>query len=339
MRIALDAMGGDRAPEEVVRGALAAAPDLGAEICLVGLSERVEPLLRENGRCPDNVSFRAATEVIGMTENPVSAIRRKRDASLAVAIQMARDGEVEAVVSAGNTGALMALSKMRLGTIPGVERPAITAPIPTLAKPALLLDAGANSDCKPEHLVQFAVMASQYAADVMGVQRPRVGLLNIGSEDFKGNELTKEAAVALRELEGPGLNFVGFVEGDQAFAGEVDVVVCDGFVGNVVLKVAEGVGDLLMGLLRQEIARSVRGQVGAVLMRPIFQAVKGRVDYREYGGALLLGLNGVCVKSHGRSDAMAIGNALTVAKRSVESGVIEHIRESCARLAPVPDRA
>jgi glycerol-3-phosphate acyltransferase PlsX len=329
MLIAVDAMGGDLAPQEVVCGALRAAPDLGADVLLVGQAERVEPLLNQNGACPPNVRLRDASEVIDMEENPVRAIRRKRDASMAVAIQTVCDGEAQAVVSAGNTGALTLLSKRKLGMIGGVDRPAIAVTIPTLTGCALLLDAGAITDCKPQHLAQFAVMASQYVADVMGVAQPRVGLLNIGKEDYKGNELTREAA---KVLDGIDLNFIGFVEGDDVFAGELDVVVCDGFVGNVALKVAEGLGDLVVELIRREAGKSMRARLGAMLMQPSFRRIRRQLDYREYGGALLLGLQGVCVKSHGRSDAVAMGNAVTLAKRSVETQVIDHIRESCARL-------
>ncbi len=328
MRIAVDAMGGDLAPGEIVRGVVAAAPRLSAEISLVGREEILHQLLQESGSRPGNVEVHPAAQVIGMTESPVQALRQKRDASMAVAMELVRSGQADAVISAGNTGALMALGKLRLRMLPGVDRPAIAAPIPTRqGGPVLLLDAGANVECKPQQLAQFALMASAYMEDVLGCEQPRVGLLNIGSEAYKGNGVTKEAHELISALD---LNFVGYVEGDQLFEGDVDVIVCDGFVGNVALKVAEGLGDLILELFGQEVQASSRGKLGAMLMRPIFRSIKQQLDYREYGGALLLGVNGVCVKSHGRSDAKAIGNALSVAVKAVENDFIAHLADSCS---------
>jgi glycerol-3-phosphate acyltransferase PlsX len=330
MRIAVDAMGGDHAPAAVVEGAALCAQHADPSICLVGDVAAIEAELAKH-RIPDGrVAIEAAREVIAMHETPSRAVRQKPNSSLAVAVRLAAEGQADAVVSAGNTGAFMALATMELHSIEGIERPAIAAVLPALTGQTVLIDAGANACCKPRMLAQFGVMGSIYAQRVLGVARPRVGLLNIGSEAVKGNETTKAAHALLSGLD---LHFAGNVEGNDIFSGAVDVVVCDGFTGNVALKVAEGISSLLIEILRQELTSGARCRAGAWLAGPALARLRKRGDYAEYGGALLLGVNGVCIIGHGRSGPKAIMNAIDVARRSVDSGIVNAIRRSCESLA------
>lgn len=329
MRVAVDAMGGDHAPDEVVAGAIAAASALGVEIALVGPADRLAPLIGARARGLP-VEIVDAPEVIGMDEPPAMALRRKRRSSVAVALQQVREGKAAAAVSAGNTGAAMGAALITLGRIPAVDRPAIAAILPTLIKsPAILIDVGANVDCKPKHLLQFAVMGAVYARRVLGIAAPRVGILSNGEEATKGNDLTIRAAELLRAS---GLTFVGNVEGREFFSGRADVIVCDGFVGNVVLKFGEGLALGLRQIIRDEL-RGTPGRLLALYLAPLKRrglSLWRRMDYREYGGAPLLGVNGICIVAHGRSNAWAIRNAIRVAAEAAERQIVQPIAAEMA---------
>ena len=328
IRVALDAMGGDRGPAANIEGAVTAARDLGVSVILVGLEEELQRCLRAHDTRGLPISIRHAPEVVEMGESPSIALRRKKHSSIRVGIDMVKRGEAEAFVSAGNTGAVMATALVVLGTLSGVERPAIAVVVPTLTGQALLLDVGANAECKPRHLVEFAIMGNVYARDIMGLGRPRVGLLSIGEEESKGNELTREA---FKDLESEAaIHFVGNVEGRDIFNGNADVIVCDGFTGNVALKMSESVAEFVFQLLRDEVGKGLTGKAGALLLRPAFRRFKRRVDPAETGGAPLLGVNGVCIISHGRSTGKAIRNAIRVAAECAANKVIPHIREGIA---------
>lgn len=324
--IALDAMGGDEAPAETVKGAVLAAQG-GSCVALVGDPDRIRPWLPV--RKLDGLSIVAASSAVDMDEPPAHALRHKRDSSMAVAVRMVADGEAVAAVSAGNSGAFMAFAMTTLDRIPGIDRPAIATTLPTPVGPRIALDVGANVDCKPEHLLQFAVLGSVYAEHALGIKAPKVGLLNIGEEKAKGNDLT-HAAYAL--LEQAPLNFIGFVEGNHIFDGRADVVVCDGFVGNVLLKASEGVAHLLMSELKSAISSSLLAKIGMVFLYPALRTMRHRYDYATYGGALLLGVGGIAVVCHGRSNAKAIANAIKVAEQAARAGVIEAVAQACARL-------
>lgn len=326
--IALDAMGGDAGPAVNVEGAVAAARELGLGVILVGVQEEVRRHLDRHDLSGLPIKVRHASEVVEMEESPSTALRKKKDSSIRVAVDLVRNGDADAVVSAGNTGAVMAITLVVLGPLPGVERPAIAAALPTLAGHAILLDVGANVDCKPRHLVQFAIMGNVYARQALGKARPRVGLLSIGEEETKGNELTKEAFRALEEE--PSIEFIGNVEGVDVFRGHADVVVCDGFTGNVALKIGESVAETIMALIREEVTADLRSRAGALLLKPAFRRLQRRLDYSEIGGAPLLGVNGITIISHGRSSAKAIRNALRVAGDCVRSRVLDNIRDGIA---------
>jgi glycerol-3-phosphate acyltransferase PlsX len=328
VRVALDAMGGDRGAEVNVEGAVMAAREFGTKVILVGKEEEIQRHLRQHETQSLPLTIHHAPEVVEMGESPSIAVRRKKQSSIRIGLDLVKRGEADAFVSAGNTGAVMAISLVVLGPLPGVERPAIAVVVPTLTGRAVLLDAGANVDCKPRHLVQFAIMGNVYARDLLGVLRPRVGLLSIGEEESKGNELTKEAFKELEEE--PSLNFIGNVEGRDVFNGTSDVIVCDGFTGNVALKISESVLDAMFALLREELGRDLRGKAGSFLLLPAFKRFKRRVDPWEYGGAPLLGVSGVSIIGHGRSTGKAIKNAVRTAGECVTNKVIPHIREGIA---------
>lgn len=321
IRIALDAMGGDHAPMEIVRGARDAAHELGVHIILVGHEEKILKEL-DGEEVGEHISIVHAPEVVGMDEHPVSAIRKKKNSSIVVATKLVKEGAAAAVVSAGSTGAQMASSLFILGRISGVDRPAISTLLPTAKGVLVLLDAGANVDCRPQHLKQFAVMGSLYAEKVLGLPSPRVGLVNIGAEETKGNELTLASHKLLQESD---LNFVGNVEGRDLFLGSSDVAVCDGFVGNVILKSAEGLAMMILGMFQHELGR-IEDVIGRERSMHIMGGFKRRMDYAEYGGAPLLGVDGVSVISHGSSRARAIKNAVRVAKETVEQGLVPAIK-------------
>ena len=323
-RIVIDAMGGDHAPDEIVRGAVDAARARLASITLVGDEARIRPLL--GGASELGIEVVHASQVIGMDEAPAAALRAKKDASITVAMRLVKDGKADGVVAAGSTGAAMAAALMVLGRIPGIDRPAIAVVLPTLKGPCVLLDVGANVDAKPSYLAQFGLMGAIYFKAVFKADAPRVGLFNIGEEEGKGNEQAVKAYALLKTM--PGLRFVGNVEGRDLPQGKADVVVCDGFVGNGLLKLAEGMAMLLMGMMREEIARDWRGKLGALLMRPNLKALKRRLDYAEYGGAPLLGVNGVCIIGHGSSKAAGLYHTIRVAREAIDGQAIGAIREA-----------
>jgi glycerol-3-phosphate acyltransferase PlsX len=325
MKIAVDAMGGDNAPLEIVKGSLDAAQEFGVPVILVGDSEKIERELSKYPGDKSGVEVKHASEVVEMGDHPAQAIRRKSDSSIVVAGKLVRSGEAQALVSAGNTGAAMAVATLVIGRIPGIVRPGIASFLPTQKGKTVMLDAGANVDCSVENLMQFALMGNEYAARVMKVEKPRIGLLSIGEEPTKGDELTKATNA---ELAKSGLNFIGNVEGKDVFRGAADVVVCDGFTGNVTLKVAEGMAELILSELSYQIKRSLRAKIGYLFMKPALRNTKGRLDYAEYGGAPLLGVNGVTIIGHGRSDARAIRNAIRAAINAVENDVVECIQTS-----------
>ncbi|MGA1876373.1 MAG: phosphate acyltransferase PlsX [bacterium] len=323
MKIAIDAMGGDKGPGVIIDGAMQAARELGVEVILVGDQDILNSELTHHNLEGLKISIRHAPEVVEMEESASIAIRKKKRSSIRIATELVKTGEAEAIISAGNTGAAMATAKILLGALKGVERPAIATLLPTVKGFALLLDVGANVDCRPRHLLQFAIMGHIYSKNILGVENPKIGLLNIGEEESKGNELTKES---FKTLKNGGLNFIGNVEGKDLYNGEVDVVVCDGFIGNVALKISESVAEMISSHFQQEIKRKFLWKLGYLLMRSCFKNFKKKVDYDEYGGAPLLGINGVCIICHGRSGAKAIKNAIKVAASFIQCNVNHHIQ-------------
>ncbi|NMG34079.1 phosphate acyltransferase PlsX [Azoarcus sp. TTM-91] len=324
--VAIDCMGGDHGPVVTVPAALAflrSHPD--AHAVLVGREEALAPLVSQvASEFGDRLRIRAATEIVEMDEPPANAMRNKKDSSMRVAIDLVKAGEASAAVSAGNTGALMAISRFVLKMLPGIDRPAIATILPTLKGRTYVLDLGANVDCSAEHLLQFGVMGAMLVAAVEHLDRPSVGLLNIGEEEIKGNEVVKQAGELLRTS---GLNFYGNVEGDDIYKGTTDVVVCDGFVGNVALKTSEGLAQMLSTFLRQEFSRNWLTKLMAIVAMPALKGFKFRVDHRRYNGASLLGLRGVVVKSHGSADAYAFEQAIARAAEAAGNRLIERITE------------
>lgn len=324
MRIAVDGMGGDLAPDAVVAGAASAAADFAdLEVIVVGL-ESVRPLVDRH----PGLRFVPATQVVEMDEHPARAVRSKQDSSMSVCARLCRDGEADGWASAGNSGAIMAAALFIQGRVKGVDRPALGSIVPTAADPVYFLDVGANVDCRPEFLVQFAEMGNVYARALLGRDRPRVGLLANGEEASKGDERTQRAHALLREH--GGLDFIGNVEPKDMLAGKADVVVADGFVGNLAIKSLEATADFLFRQLRSEIPRTLPGKVGGLLIRGNVQKIRARIDWREFGGAPLLGIDGVAVVAHGRSDGRAMRNAVRVAREAVQGGLVERIREAVA---------
>src|SRR5579863_5169963 len=331
--IALDAMGSDRAPKPEIEGAIQAARHYDVRVLLVGPEEAVRAELNRHPSAPTlPIEIVHATEVITMEDKAVQAVRAKRDSTMRVGLRLVRDGRAAGFLTAGNTGAAMATAKMVLGALPGVDRPALAAVFPTaLGTAACLLDVGANVDCKAHNLEQFAVMGETYFRSMFGTERPRVGLLSIGEEDTKGNDLTREAFQLLKQLP---LNFVGNVEGRDLYNGKVDVIVADGFVGNVALKISEGVANLVRTALKESLKATITRQVGALLSRSAFIDFKKRLDHTEYGGAPLLGVKGVCIITHGSSNANAMKNAVRVAAEFAERGINDSIERGLAALKP-----
>jgi glycerol-3-phosphate acyltransferase PlsX len=329
VQIALDAMGGDNGSEELIAGALLAVRQTGLSVSLVGDEDLLHKHLETSA--PDSktaklVKIVHSSQVIDMNEHPVDAIRKKKDASIMVAFGLVRRGEADAAVSAGNSGATLAAATRKLGRLSGISRPGIASIFPTLKKPVVLMDIGANVDCRPQHLFQFGVMASAFSR-INGVENPRVGLLSIGEETGKGNSLIKETYPL---LEKSSLNFIGNVEGRDVFQGDVDVIVCDGFVGNVCLKVSEGLAEAAMQMLRDEIVKSLRAKIGYLLAKHAFKSFKKRVDYAEYGGAPLLGIDGIGIICHGKSSSHAIKNAILVAAKMAKGNINKDILDSLA---------
>jgi phosphate acyltransferase len=326
--IAVDGMGGDEAPGHVVDGALAAARHFDLGVVLVGPADRLQAEIdRRQDLDSTRVRLVPARDVIGMEESPAAALRRKPEASIKVAAGLVARGEAAALFSAGHTGATVLAAYGAFGMLPGVDRPALAATIPTRRRPAILLDVGASVECRPQHLLQFAVMGAVYARVAFGLESPRVGLLSIGEEETKGNELTREAH---RLLKSAPIAFIGNVEARNVYSGAADVIVCDGFTGNVALKISEGLVEVVEGLLRDELSRTVTLRVGSLLTRRALRHFRRRVDYSEYGGAPLLGVAGVTIVGHGRSSAKAVRNAVAMAYRFAASRFIERVEQDIA---------
>ncbi len=329
--IAVDAMGGDHAPRPEVEGAVLAARELGVRVLLVGQTEVVKRELARHAHRGLPIELAPASEVITMKDAPMQAFRRKKDSSVHVAAKLVRAGQADGLVSAGNTGAVMAVSRFVLGTLESVDRPALAAPFPTTrGGVAVLLDVGANVDSKVAHLEQFAVMGEMYYRVIFGTRRPKVALLSIGEEEMKGNVLTREAYVRLKQMP---LNFVGNVEGRDVFSGNANVIVCDGFIGNIALKISEGVVQHIIALLKDALQSSLSSQVGSLLSRRAYQEFKKKIDYSEYGGAPLLGVRGITVIGHGGSNSNAIKNAIRVAAELARSKVNEKIEQELSSVA------
>ncbi|MDE3105542.1 MAG: phosphate acyltransferase PlsX [Acidobacteriota bacterium] len=333
--IVVDAMGSDKAPEPEVRGAVLACKHLDVRVHLVGPEDRIRPLLRHALRGQHlPIYVVPASEWISMDDKAAQAVRSKRDSSMRVGLKMVREGRAAGFFTAGNTGAAMATAKMVLGMLGGVERPALASILPTVTgQPSILLDVGANVDCDPDNLVQFAVMGNLYAQNVLRIARPRVGLLSIGEEDSKGNALTRDTLPLLRAL--PGIHFLGNVEGRDLYNGNCDVIVCDGFVGNVALKTSEGIAKLVSVSLRESLKSTVTSQVGALLSRKAFNEFKKRLDYSEYGGVPLLGVRGVCIVGHGSSNERAIMNGIRVTAEFAQAEVNGSIEAALKTPAPL----
>ncbi|MGQ9714565.1 MAG: phosphate acyltransferase PlsX [Anaerolineae bacterium] len=328
MRILLDAMGGDHAPQVTVEGAVWAAREFGVEVVLVGREEDLRRELAKHETVGLPLTLVHASEVVEMHEHPAMAVRAKRDSSMVVGMKMLKQGEVDAFVSMGNTGGVLAAALLHLGRIPGVMRPALSTVYPTVKGFCLILDVGANTDCRPQWLQQFALMGSIYAERVLGVAQPKVGLVSNGEEETKGSQLVQETHQLLKET--PGLHFIGNVEGKDIAPGMADVVVTDGFTGNVIIKLSEGLAWMFKTLAREELKRSPVALLGGLLARGAFDGLADRLDYAKYGGAPLLGVDGVVIIGHGRSNALAVRNAIRVAQQAVEGRVLETIKEGLA---------
>ena len=330
MKIALDAMGGDFGPPNIVSGAVLALKEYRhiAKLYLVGDTLRIEAELKKHGCNDGRIEIVHATQVVEMSDGAVDAVRRKKDSSVSRAVDLVKKGDAAAIVSAGHTGAAVVAATIKLRTLPGIDRPGIAAVIPTETNLFVLIDAGANSDARPEHLLQYGIMGSVYSRHVLGYKNPSIGLMSIGDEDVKGSDLTKEV---FKMLKCSALNFRGNIEGHDLFARPAEVVVCDGFVGNVILKTCESVGDAIFKWLKHELTKNKMRMAGAYLAQNAFRAIKKKVNYEEYGGSPLLGVNGICIIAHGASTPLAIKNALRVAAESIEQQVNPHIVEEVRR--------
>jgi glycerol-3-phosphate acyltransferase PlsX len=333
-RIAIDAMGGDHAPEEIVAGAVRAREELDVEILLVGDPGRIQSSLERHHQKTD-IEIVPSDGLVEMHEEPLTGIRKKRNASINVAMDLVKQGRADAVVSAGHSGAAMASALLRLGRLKGIDRPAIGAVLPTMVagKSVLILDVGANVDCRPKYLDQFAIMGSIYSRSVMGVENPKVGLLNIGEEPSKGDELALRAHELMAK--NSRISFVGNAEGRDVLSGDFDVVVCDGFVGNVLLKFAEAIGEVLLQILREELPQGIRGKLGVGILKPNLRRIAQRIDHAEHGGGLLLGVAGIRIISHGSSQAPSIFNAIRLAKEAVDRKVTEQIQSQYQKVTAI----
>ena len=334
MKVALDAMGGDFAPEMTIAGAVEAVNEYDIEVILVGDRQQLTDSLSGKRYPSHKISIVHTSEVVAMNESPAVALRKKKDSSIRVAIELVKSDLADAAVSAGNSGVAMATSLFILGKLPNVDRPAIATIMPSLTGFFVLIDAGANVDCKPENLMQFALMGNAYYKALFDVPDPKISLLSIGEEDTKGNELTKEAFKLLRNS---GINFMGNMEGKDIFSGNADVIVCDGFIGNIVLKVSEGLAETIIKMLKREIINATTGKLGYLMIKPAIRNFRKRTDYSEYGGAPLLGINGTCIISHGRSSSKAIKNAIRVSAEMAKKKVHENITHSAWRVCTEKD--
>ena len=330
MKIALDAMGGDFGPPNLVAGAALALREYShiSKLFLVGDTPQIEAELRKLGCNDSRIEIVHSTQVVDMSDRAWSAVRRKKDSSVSRAVDLVKHGQANAIVSAGHTGAAVAASMIKLRTLPGIYRPGIAAVLPTETNVFVLMDAGANIDARPEHLLQYAFMGSVYSSHVLGYKNPTVGLISLGEEDVKGNEMTKEVFKMLKKS---SLNFVGNIEGRHLFEDPVEVVVCDGFVGNVILKTCESISVAIFQWLKHELSRTPMRKLGAFLAQESFRTIKDKTNYEEYGGSPLLGVNGICIIAHGSSTPLAIKNALRVAAESIEQQVNPHIIEEVQR--------
>jgi len=325
MRIVVDAMGGDNAPKETVKGSVMAVNEYGVDLILTGDSKAVEEELQKYQYDKSKIRVIHTTEIITTNEPPVAAIKKKKDSSMVVGMKLVKDGEADAFISAGSTGALLAGSLFIIGRIKGIDRPAIAPIIPGKNGIFMIIDAGANADCKPKNLLQFATMGSIYFKHVLKIENPKVGLVNIGAEEEKGNELTKAAYKLLKEAD---INFYGNIEPRDIPNGDVQVVVCDGFVGNTILKLYEGMAMTLFEILKEELMSNTFSKIGALLLKPVFRNFKKKFDYTEHGGAALLGVNGAVIKAHGSSNAKAIKNAVKQAKLFIDNNTLKLISDS-----------
>jgi glycerol-3-phosphate acyltransferase PlsX len=330
MKVALDAMGGDFAPEVTIAGAVEAVNEYDIEVILVGDRQQLTDSLNGKRHPSHKISIVHTSEVVAMNESPAIALRKKKNSSIRVAIELVKNNLADAAVSAGNSGVAMATSLFILGKLPNVDRPAIATIMPSLTGFFVLIDAGANVDCKPENLMQFALMGNAYYKALFDVPDPLVSLLSIGEEDTKGNELTKEAFKLLKQS---GINFTGNMEGKDIFSGNADVIVCDGFIGNIVLKVSEGLAETIIKMLKREIINATTGKVGYLMIKPAIRNFRKKTDYSEYGGAPLLGINGTCIISHGRSSSKAIKNAIRVSAEMAKKKVHENIAHTLGEYA------
>ncbi|MEG2017627.1 MAG: phosphate acyltransferase PlsX [Clostridium sp.] len=327
MRVVVDGMGGDNSPQAIVEGCVLAQKEYGVEIIITGSKEKIEAELAKYEYNKNAITIVDAREVISTNEAPVKALKTKKDSSLVKALDLVKNGEADAVVSAGSTGAFLAGCTLIVKRIKGISRPALAPVMPGKNGPFMIIDAGANADCKPQYLTQFAQMGKVYFENVLGVNNPTVGLVNIGEEEEKGNDLTKAAYQLLKEED---INFIGNIEPRDIPKGKVNVLVCDGFVGNTVLKMYEGVAETILSEIKAEIMGSFVTKIGGALLTPVFKRFKKHYDYKEYGGAAFLGVNGICIKAHGSSDARALKNAIKVSKVYYDTGVLEKMKSAFA---------
>lgn len=325
MKIAVDGMGGDKAPQVVVEGVIEAINQYGVDVIITGPEDLILKEVSKYTYDKSKLQILHCSEIIDCNEEPVKAIRRKKDSSLYKALELVKNGEADAIISAGSTGALMAGATLIMGRIKGIDRPALAPVMPGKNGHFMLIDCGANAECKPHYLVQFAKMGTVYMENIMNMQNPSVGLINIGTEEEKGNDLTKAAYKLLKDAP---INFVGNIEPREIPTGNTKVLVCDGFVGNTVLKMYEGVAKNLLLTLKEEILSSTRGKIGGLMLKPVFKNLKNKFDYKEVGGAAFLGVNGICIKAHGSSDSRAIKNAVNQAKNFYDNNVISKIKNN-----------
>lgn len=329
MRLALDAMGGDNAPKSTVEGAIQAVKEYDVEICLVGIKEEIHKYMSEEDKSNDKIVVIEASEVISNDDTPVTAIKQKKDSSMVVGLKQVKEGTCDAFLSAGSTGAFLAGSLLKVGRIKGIDRPALSPLIPTTKGMCMIIDAGANIDCKPKNLQQFAIMGSTYMEKVMGISNPKVGLLNVGTEEGKGNDLTKQGFELLSKM---NINFIGNIEARDVAEGICDVVVCDGFVGNVLLKTTEGVAQAIFDILKGIFMQNAVTKVAALMLKNGLKAFKKKFDYKEVGGAPFMGIDGIMIKAHGSSDSKAIKNAIRQAKLLYDNQCLDIIRQEISKL-------